>query len=80
MGLGTLQMSDPRVRINLVDQTKGNKMNVSVLTRLDRKYMLPAHTLVDPYTEDRNGSFYLVSQGRHSTAILCDAIVSIETL
>ena len=73
-------MSDPRVRINLVDQTKGNEMNVSVLTRLDRKYMMPAHTLVDPYTEDRNGSLYLVSQDRYSTAILCDAIVSIETL
>jgi hypothetical protein len=55
-------------------------MNVSVLTRLDQRYMTPARTLVDPYTEDRNGSFYLVSQDQHSTAILCDSIVSIENL
>jgi len=55
-------------------------MNVSVLTRLDRKYMMPAHTLADPYTEDRNGSLYLVSQDQYSTAILCDSIVSIENL
>lgn len=52
-------------------------MTISVLTRLDRKYMLPATVMVDPYTEERHGSLYLVADG---TAFLCDAIVSIEIL
>ena len=55
-------------------------MNVSVITRLDRKYMLPATVMTDVYSEERDGALYLVSQGKYSTAILCDAIVSIETL
>jgi len=53
-------------------------MTISVLTRLDRKYMLPATVMVDPYTEDRNGYLYLVSEDEYRTAILCDAIVSID--
>lgn len=55
-------------------------MTITVRTRLDRKYMFPGTVMVDPYTEERsyNGfppALYLVSEG---TAILCDAIVSIE--
>lgn len=53
-------------------------MTITLHTRLSRKYMLPATTMVDPYTEDRNGHLYLVSQDEYHTAILCDAIVSIE--
>lgn len=53
-------------------------MTIAVHTRLTRKYMHPAITMVDPYTEDRNGSLYLVCDNEYNTAILCDAIVSIE--
>lgn len=53
-------------------------MTITVRTRFDSKYMLAGSVMVDPYTEDRDGSLYLVSQGEHQTAILCDAIVSIE--
>ena len=53
-------------------------MTITVVTRLDRKYFLPGHEMVDPYTEDRNGHLYLVSQGEYQTAILCDAIVEIR--
>ena len=53
-------------------------MTITVTTRIDRKYMLAGSVMVDPYTEDRNGYLYLVSQGQYQTAILCDAIDSIE--
>mgnify|MGYP007090108086 CR=1 FL=1 len=53
-------------------------MTVSVLTSLDRKYMLPAKIMTDIYSEERDGALYLVSQDKYRTAILCDAIVSIE--
>ncbi len=53
-------------------------MTMTIITRLDRKYFLPGHDMVDPYTEDRNGHLYLVSQGEYQTAILCDAIVDIQ--
>ena len=55
-------------------------MTISILTRLDRKYMHPATVMTDFYSEDRNGAMYLVSNNKYSTAILCDAIVSIEIL
>lgn len=50
-------------------------MTIYVRTRLDAKYLLPGTIMVDPYTEERHGHLYLVSEG---TAILCDAIVSID--
>ena len=53
-------------------------MTITVTTRLDRKYTLAGSVMVDPYTEDRNGYLYLVSQGQYQTAILIDAIDSIE--
>lgn len=51
---------------------------ITVITRLDRKYLLPGSVMVDPYTEDRNGHLYLVSQGEYKTAVLCEAIVNIH--
>ena len=51
---------------------------IKIHTRLTRKYMLPAEVMTAPYSEDRDGYLYLVSQGQHQTAILCDSIVSIE--
>jgi hypothetical protein len=54
-------------------------MTITVTDRLHRKYMLPGIVMTDPYTEDRNGHLYLVSDHEvGSTAILCDAIVNIE--
>jgi len=70
-------MSDPYGSIPI---TKGKNMTISVTTRLDRKYMLPATVMTDYYSEERDGALYLVSENKYSTAILCDAIVSIETL
>lgn len=57
-------------------------MTITVTTRLDRKYLLAGTEMTNPYTEARlyNGtepSLYLVSEDG-KTAILCDAIVSIE--
>lgn len=54
-------------------------MNIKLVDTLSRKYFLPAHTLTNPYSEDRNGSMYLVD-GDGMSAYLCDAIVSIEIL
>jgi hypothetical protein len=53
-------------------------MAISVHTRLSRKYMQAPTVVVDPYTEDRGGYLYLVSQDQYRTAILCDAIVDID--
>lgn len=53
-------------------------MTITVTTRLDRKYMFSGTVMTDPYTEDRNGHLYLVSEDEYRTAILCDAIVSID--
>lgn len=53
-------------------------MNLTVRTTLDRKYMLLGTVMTDPYTEDLNGALYLVCDNKYKTAILCDAIVSIE--
>lgn len=59
-------------------------MTISVVTRLDRKYMLPGTIMTNPYTEEKDGHLYLVEDNptayctRH--AILCDSIVSIESL
>ena len=58
--------------------TKGHLMNLTVRTTLDRKYMLLGTVMTDPYTEDLNGALYLVCDNKYKTAILCDAIVSIE--
>ena len=52
-------------------------MTISVFTRLDRKYMLPATTMTNPYTEERNGHLFLVDC---VNAILCDSIVSIDVI
>ena len=54
-------------------------MTISVLTTLHRRNLLPAEVMNDPYTEDRNGVLYLVTDhadGR--TAFRCDAIVSVD--
>jgi hypothetical protein len=51
-------------------------MTITVTTRLDRKYFFPGTVMVDPYTEERNGHLYLVSEDK--SAILCDAIVDIQ--
>lgn len=53
-------------------------MTITVRTRLDRKYMLAGTVMTDPYTEDRDGFLYLVSQDEYNTAILTNAIHSIE--
>jgi hypothetical protein len=57
-------------------------MTITVRNTLDKKYMLPGTTLVNPYTEDRDGSLYLVGDNPKSnmleSAILCSAIVSVE--
>lgn len=54
-------------------------MIVTVRTTLDRKYMTPGQQMTDPYTEDRDGYLYLVTDTEWgSSAVLCDAIVSIE--
>ena len=54
-------------------------MNITVRTRLDRKYGHAGSTLTDPYTEDRNGHLYLVGADKYGDhAILCEAIVDIE--
>ena len=73
----TMRLSDPHVMLTL-PTNEGHTMTITVITRLDRKYFLPGHDMVDPYTEDRNGHLYLVSQGKYQTAILCDAIVDIR--
>lgn len=56
-------------------------MSILVHTRLDMKYLHPGSLMVDPYTEERDGHLYLVSDNptphAQRTAILCDAIVSI---
>ena len=52
-------------------------MTLSILTRADIKYALPAQLVTDVYTEERNGQLYLVAA---EIAFLCDAIVSIEIL
>lgn len=54
-------------------------ITVQVRTTLDKKYFLPGHTMIDPYTGDANGALYLVADnewGMHS--VLIDAIVSID--
>ena len=50
---------------------------IKIHTRLTRKYFFAPEVMTDPYSEDRNGSLYLVN-GDGNLAILCDAIVSIE--
>jgi len=53
-------------------------MNITVRTRMDRKYGHAGSTLVDPYTEERNGHLYLVSATQYgSHAILCEGIVDV---
>lgn len=53
-------------------------MEIKVQDRLSLKYMLPPTVMVDPFTTERDGFLYLTSDSRYRTAILCDAIVSIE--
>lgn len=53
-------------------------MTITVITRLDRKYFFPGTVMIDPYTEERNGHLYLVSEDKYNSAILCDAIVEIQ--
>ena len=55
-----------------------NANEILVHTRLTRKYMLPAIVMANPYSEDRDGFLYLVSEGEYATALLCDSIVQIE--
>ena len=59
-------------------------MTITVRNTLDKKYMLPGTTLVDPYTEDRDGSLYLVGDNPNTdmseSAILCSAIFSVEVM
>jgi hypothetical protein len=54
-------------------------MTVTVITRLDKKYYHRGTVMKEPYTEERDGHLYLVSEPetymRH--AILCDAIVDV---
>ncbi len=52
-------------------------MQLAVTTRLERKYGLPAHIMLDPYTEELNGHLYLRSQGSDGLAVLCSTIISI---
>lgn len=54
-------------------------MTISLRTRLDAKYFLPATVLTNPYSEDRDGHLYLVNEDGKS-AFLCEAIHSIEML
>ena len=53
-------------------------MIVQIHDRLTRKYAHAPHTMVNPYSEVRNGHLYLVSEDERSMAILCDAIVDIK--
>ena len=58
-------------------------MIIHVRDTLDRKYMHPGKQMIDPYTEDRDGHLYLVSEthpnpATKKTGVLCEAIVSIE--
>lgn len=53
-------------------------MNYNVTTTLDRKYFHAPHLMIDPYTEERYDTLYLVSQGPYQTAIRIDAIVDVE--
>ncbi len=61
-------------------------MKILVRDRLDRKYGYPGTVMHDPYTMQFDGFLYLAAEtarrgdGRGQTAILCDAIVSIEIL
>lgn len=52
-------------------------MNVTVIDRLDRKYLTHGTVMIDPYTEERNGHLYLVSRNKYNSAILCEAIVDV---
>jgi hypothetical protein len=54
-------------------------MTVTVITRLDRKYMHRGTQMTDPYTEERDGHLYLVCDptAYMRCAILCDAIVDV---
>lgn len=56
-----------------------NENEIKVHTRLTRKYLTAPESMVNVYSEDRNGHLYLVN-GDGNLAILCDAIVSIEML
>jgi hypothetical protein len=53
-------------------------MTITVFTSSQRRNCLPGSIMVDPYTEERNGHLYLVSQNKYQTAVLCDAIVDIQ--
>ena len=53
-------------------------MTVTVFTNGQRRHCLPGSIMIDPYTEERNGHLYLVSQNEYNTAVLCDAIVHIQ--
>ena len=59
-------------------------MKILVRDRLDCKYLLPGTEMEDPYTIERDGVLYLAAEfatrglGRGQTAILCDAIVSVD--
>ena len=53
-------------------------MNYNVTTTLDRKYGHAPHFMEDPYTEERYGCLYLVSQGEFKTAIRIDGIYDVE--
>lgn len=53
-------------------------MNVTVITRLDRKYLTHGTVMIDPYTEERDDHLYLVSRKKYNSAILCEAIVDVK--
>ena len=64
--------------------TGDRAMTITVRNTLDKKYMLPGTILVDPYTQDCDGSLYLVGNNPNAemleSAILCSAIVSVEVM
>ncbi len=70
---------DSRLCLMRQANERGSTMTVTVITRLDRKYMHRGTQMTDPYTEERDGHLYLVCDptAYMRCAILCDAIVDV---
>lgn len=58
----------------------GMTATYAIHDRLTRKYLQAPTIMVDPYTEERDGALYLTHDAEYRTAILCDAIVDIQTV
>ena len=63
---------------NDINDNERKQVDYNVTTTLDRKYGHAPHLMENPYTEERHGCLYLVSQGEFKTAIRLDGIVEVE--